>query len=401
MSYAGKQNIAAFHHYAATVLTQAQPVGPFLLHFAPYKPRDGSGSADGLHPRLLQIYSKALLAASDKLHLPPHERSIPSTADNGFIPVYIGRISRFFSTAEALTTAASAEHPDAPTILLPCQFAEVDRQRHDARAFACAVHEVAHAWNWHRRHDELWTWLDEPSAVLMETEFSETRDDWLRYMAPWFERPEYSLVEKYGGYHHALFLRHLTRQPALGAGFISRIWRDAEPGESALAALRRLLRERKLTLTEPDGTAPDLFSTYCLESYFVGAFESTLAGLHEERAVSRSYDLEYQKSTDFRLLGPPPFGCSYVEFFPPAGASEVHCQIQHARPGTKAALAPVRDLARAEPGDWMIKRGTSLTGSCTLPSGTGHTLLVIVHAPPDEHNRSDVSLELDVSATVR
>ncbi len=353
----------------------------FRVGFGPHNPRSGPNLGISGHRdlRLIPMYLRGLEQLHSALMGPAFERSLPRVGPEKKTIVYIAN-SRLSSDPEfdpyhlrgIATPFMDLDDEEIPYIVLAPRTVDPSPQGDFFLAQCGAIHEATHVFNWSRPQmgtsfsRALWRWLDEGTAVFMETWLQPGNIDWLRYALDWCDHPEAPLDHNYlvFGYSSSLFVRYLVRR--LGAEFLGQLWeqaadltpplrrlslppamaKKAERWESPLQTAERLLRERldaarKLAkgkksvpldglwgrFHEVNKAWPNrslleevIWPDYCLDSYFLwdhnsAGFAPEVFARYGERSVTESFGLA--SGHEIEVTGKlDHLACRYYRFYP-------------------------------------------------------------------------------------
>jgi hypothetical protein len=262
--------------------------GTFLLHYGLRQVRGGRGSF--LHGvpdcAFIDAYAQELDRLSHIVGTEPFASgAIPPPPRPSRVPVYVCdtlELTNFrspFMSVEAGT----------PFLCLPSRFPEPTREHALTYARVAAVHEGAHVFTylWRREalararaadggdgtpvkdpYRQFWSWFDEATALYLEVLAHPGNLRTLPFCLEWNDRPDVPLDDGRYTYRGLLFVSYLCDQ--FGPDFLFRVWNSARQGETAVQTIDRLLQEgHRCSLALPGEPDDDLFSRYCLDSYFL------------------------------------------------------------------------------------------------------------------------------------
>jgi hypothetical protein len=251
----------------------------------------GAGGVSGTG-QLIEAYKEGLEMLYSKLTSPPLSR--PEL--DQIIEVYILDVTSIFPIMSAPFT--SVDQDGVPFIVLPCRTSAPTCETERQWALATAVHEATHVFNYRKRplgspYSAKWGWFDDALAVFMEMWLITDYRDHFRFLGDWIEKPELSLDAPVANYQAGQFLAYLAKQ--LGVEFVNRVWMESEERETPFETITRLVPEGK-KLVSADPCESDLFTSYCLDSWFLNdpagrMYNPNLYERYGERSVTQSFIL--------------------------------------------------------------------------------------------------------------
>jgi hypothetical protein len=270
----------------------------------------------------------------------------------------------------------------------------IPEPRHDVmweRADTEAVHEASHVfthryrrpqprfWGGETRKD-LWYWLDEATAVFMESQIFRGHKEPMRFAINLVYRPELSLSDEGpgGGYSAAWFVHYLAERH--GPEILRETWRQAGPLDAD--PIEIIDRE----LTRQGSSFEAAFTEYCVDAASMGLFNFDVFVRHGNRLTSESFRLAVAGSTCQSSVVDwlEPLACRYyrIEWADPNIRSiqvAVKPESASALAGVNAALIPFCGDAFARPRlDLAPDSGApGLRGRMTLSGGEVHAILVV------------------------
>lgn len=242
----------------------------FLVRYRRRDPLEGRGAgARGVQDAaLIGTYVEALERGYDAMRgrfgCPP-----PRTDETHKTFAYVFDIRQAFPNDSMPFTWSDQD--GVPFICLPCRSPELTPESASLRAAAEAVHETAHVFLNSARDPsskdaERWRWFDEAVAAHVEGLVLPNNPYWLGRCYDWCDEPNGPLDD--GGTEDAgLFVGYLRRR--LDEPVLRQLWDIAQPGETPLAALNRLLDATRSDFRSTDADVCELFADYALESYFL------------------------------------------------------------------------------------------------------------------------------------
>jgi hypothetical protein len=323
-------------------LNDRLPTDHFLLHYALRNSRNGSGfEKHGVRQSdILSRYAKSLENAYAAMRNEPWLRPHPIREGAERIWVYI------YQTPIPYTYAFQSR---LPVIVLPSRHEEPTAKSELQKLSAEAVHEVAHAFNFHEHpmitpQAREWHWFDEGFAIYFEECVLPNNHDRFRFLIHWMDTPEVSLDDRGAAYKNSMFVRYLANR--FGKEFVNQVWTKSKQEETPLEAIARMLPDG-LKFTAPGFYESDVFSDYCRDAYFLRdpdshSRDTELWERFGDRGVHYSFELASggREETESHL---DHLACRYFRFWPKPGVAKLsvhlHTQPAFSHSPLKAELA--------------------------------------------------------------
>ncbi|NOT62691.1 MAG: hypothetical protein HOP19_20990 [Acidobacteria bacterium] len=284
-------------------------------------------------------------------------------ADEALIRAYIKGLN---NVQHAMTTLPWKKHPFNPVplkvrvfvadfyppgmyqedndiyILLPSGTGEPDLKAELLNARITAIHEGFHAIissyypaNLDYSQYQSWAWIDEGTAVYMESRLVRQSHDYYRYLRSWICQPEAPLDEDplafpMAPYRAVMFIKYLDK--LFHEGFVDKVWCNASTSKDPFEVIRKTLPAGYNFLSgEHDDN--DIFASYCLDAYFLAdpnscCFDENLHKRFGERAIAFTFNVSASEEPQVASDTLDHLACRYYKIVPLDGVRKITVRLK-------------------------------------------------------------------------
>jgi len=232
------------------------------------------------------------------------------------VNVYVTDVTSIYPSDSPFTSVGA---DDRPYVVLRSRMDAPTREAALACAEAEAIHEATHVCAWTLRPPQRnplvereWNWLNEGTAIFMESEIAAGNPGFMRFVMDWVDKPEVSLPDPAAEYQAGMFVRYMAK--TFGEKFVWCLWSESTEDQGPIAALDDALKAKGRDLRT-------LFHDYCMDSYFTcdpdrKSFFPRVHARFGSRLARETWRLTQGAATKEAATDLPHLACHYYRVHP-------------------------------------------------------------------------------------